>query len=120
MSITVNGKAIETDESCFLKQTGDWNEAVAEVLAKEHEQAGRRRLNETAMGLVYCFREYYAEKLPDPSMNDLMSTLVKHPGQSVSDAEAYKKCLYRMFPQGPIQMLCKLAELPNPGVENQS
>jgi sulfur relay (sulfurtransferase) DsrC/TusE family protein len=34
MSITVNGKTIETDEAGFLKNPKDWNEAVAEVLAK--------------------------------------------------------------------------------------
>ncbi|MDP2028236.1 MAG: TusE/DsrC/DsvC family sulfur relay protein [Thiobacillus sp.] len=120
MSITVNGKNIETDEAGFLKNPDDWNEDVAEVLAKEHEKAGHKHLNETAMGLVYFFREYYKEKLTHPSMNDLMNTLGKQSGQSFSDAEAYKKFLYDMFPHGPVQMLCKLAGLPNPGVENQS
>lgn len=120
MSITVKGKVIETDPSGFLKNPDDWNEDVAEVLVKEHEKAGHRPLNETAMGLVYFFREYYEEKLTHPSMNDLMNTLGKQPGQSFRDAEAYKQFLYEMFPHGPVQMLSKLAGLPNPGVENES
>jgi tRNA 2-thiouridine synthesizing protein E len=119
MSIIANGKSIETDEAGFLKNPGDWNEAVAEVLAKEHEKA-HKPLNETAMGLVDFFREHYEKKQTHPSMNDLVKALGKHPGQSFHDAEAYKDFLYDMFPHGPIQMLCKLAGLPNPGVENQS
>jgi tRNA 2-thiouridine synthesizing protein E len=120
MSITVNGKTIATDEAGFLKNPDDWNEAVAEVLAKEHEKAGHKPLNETAMGLVGFFREHYEEKQTHPSMNDLVNTLGKHPDQSFHDAEAYKIFLYDMFPHGPVQMLCKLAGLTNPGVENQS
>jgi TusE/DsrC/DsvC family sulfur relay protein len=119
MSVTVNGKTIETDEEGFLNNPENWNEAVAEVLAAEHEKA-HKPLNETAMGLVGYFREHYEDKLTHPSMNELVKTLGKHPGQSFHDAEAYKEFLYDMFPHGPIQMLCKLAGLPNPGVENQS
>jgi TusE/DsrC/DsvC family sulfur relay protein len=120
MSIVVNGKTIETDEAGFLKNSKDWDEAVAKALATAHEKAGHKPLNETALGLVNFFREYYEDKLTHPTMNDLVNTLGKHPGQSFSDAEEYKKFLYDMFPHGPIQMLCKLAGLPDPGVENQS
>lgn len=120
MSITINGKTLETDEAGFLKNPDNWNEEVAEALAKEHVKAGHKPLNETAMGLVYYFREYYKKNLTHPSMNDLINTLAKQPGQSFGDAEAYKDFLYGMFPHGPIQMLCKLAGLPNPGVENES
>ncbi len=120
MSITVNGKVIETDAAGFLKNPNDWDEDVSDALAKAHEEAGHKPLNETAMGLVDYCREYYEEKLTHPTMNDLLNTLGKHPDQSFSDAKAYKKFLYDMFPHGPIQMLCKLAGLPDPGVENQS
>ncbi len=119
MSITVNGKTIETDEEGFLKNPQDWNEAVASVLVKEHEKM-HKPLNETALGLVGFFRNHYEEKLTRPSMNELLNTLGKHTGRGFQDAEEYKKVLYDMFPHGPIQMLCKLAGLSNPGVENES
>lgn len=120
MGITVNDKVIDTDASGFLKNPDDWNEDVAEALVRAHEEAGHQPLHDTALGLVDFFREYYEEKLTHPSMNDLLNTLGRHPGQSFSDAKAYKQFLYDMFPHGPIQMLCKLAGLPDPGVENQS
>ena len=120
MSITVEGKALETDQAGFLKNPDDWSEDVAEVLKQEHEKAGHKPVSETAMGLVYYFREYYEKNLTHPTMNDLVNTLGKHQGKSFHDAEAYKEFLYSMFPHGPIQMLSKLAGLPNPGVENQS
>lgn len=120
MSIVVNGKTIETDEAGFLKNREDWDEAVAEALVTAHEKAGHKPLSETALGLVNYFREYYLKRHTCPTMNDLMNNLGKDAGQSFSDAQEYKTFLYDMFPHGPIQMLCKLAGLPDPGVENQS
>lgn len=120
MSIIVNGKTIATDEAGFLKNPADWNEEVSEVLASEHEKAGHKPLNETALGLIDYFREYFEEKQTHPTMHTLVNKLGKHPGQNFSDAEAYKHFLYDMFPDGPIQILCKLAGLPDPGVENNS
>lgn len=119
MSITVNGNTIETDEEGFLMNPQDWNQAVASVLVKEHEKV-HKPLNETALSLVGFFREHYEKKLTRPSMNELLHTLGQYSGRGIQDAEAYKDILYDMFPHGPVQMLCKLAGLPNPGVENES
>lgn len=119
MAINVNGTTIETDEAGFLKDPEDWNEDVARALAREHEKAGNEPLDETAKGLVYFFRQFYKERLVHPSMNELLDTL-KKPGESFSDTEKYKTRLYQLFPHGPVQALCRLAGLPNPGVENES
>lgn len=118
-TIKVNDKIIETDENGFLTNPDDWDEAVGKALIKAHESADHKPLTETALGLIGYFREFYEEKLTHPSMNELVNTLGKHSGESFSDAEEYKKFLYEMFPHGPIPMLCKLAGLPNPGVENR-
>lgn len=119
MAINVNGVDIETDEAGFLKNPEDWNEDVAKALAREHENAGNGPLDDTAKGLVLFFRQYYKDRLVHPSMNELLETL-KKPGESHSDTEKYKTRLYQMFPHGPVQALCRLAGLPNPGVENES
>jgi tRNA 2-thiouridine synthesizing protein E len=87
---------------------------------KEYEKMGLRPVDDTALGLVDYFREYYEENHTHPTMNTLVNTLGKRHGKRFSSAEAYKRFLYELFPLGPIQSLCKLAGLPDPGVENQS
>lgn len=119
MAINVKGSNIETDEAGFLKNPEDWDADVAAALARQHESEGNRPLDDTARGLVQFFRQYYQERLVHPSMNELLETL-KKPGESHGDTEKYKARLYEMFPHGPVQALCRLAGLPNPGVENES
>ncbi|MHB1352233.1 MAG: TusE/DsrC/DsvC family sulfur relay protein [Thiobacillus sp.] len=119
MALNVNGTTIETDEDGFLKNPEDWNEDVARALEREHEKAGNTPLDDTARGLVRFYRQYYKERLVHPTMNDVLETL-KKPGESHGDTEKYKTRLYQMFPHGPVQALCRLAGLPNPGVENES
>ncbi len=120
MNITVNGKTIETDRAGFLKNPYDWNDEVGDMLVKEYEKSGLRPIDDTSLGLVDYFREYYEENHTHPTMNVLVNTLGKHQKKHFSDTYAYKKFLYELFPNGPVQTLCQLAGLPDPGVENQS
>lgn len=114
MSIEVKGKVIETDEEGYLFNPDDWDEDVAEALIKQHEAAGHEPVSETARGLIAYFREYYQENKVHPTMHKLVLTLGKHHDQRFHEQEAYKKFLYKLFPHGPVRMLCKLAGLPNP------
>ncbi len=120
MSLEVNGKCIETDNEGHLIDPSNWDTDVMKALIKQHENDGHRPLSETAIGLVHYFREYFDKNQKAPRMNEIINDLGRHPGESFSDAEEYKKFLYEMFPHGPIQKLSKLAGLPNLGNENES
>ncbi len=119
MNIEVNGKLIETDTEGYLLNPGDWDEDVMLALIKQHEADGHKPLSDTAIGLVEYARDYYKEHQKHPTMNKLIKELGERHKGKFSEAEEYKQFLYGMFPHGPIQKLCKLAGLHNPGNENQ-
>ncbi len=114
MSITVNGKVIETDDENYLVNPDDWNEDVAEELIKRHEADGHKPVTETGWELINSFREYYEAHQTHPSMHKLLAGRAKLEGKQFADEESYKNFLYELFPHGPVRMLCKLAGLPNP------
>ncbi len=117
MSIEVNGKTIATDEEGYLVNPEQWDEEVAEALVKQHEAAGHKKVTETGWELIRYFREYYEQHMTHPTMHKLMKDKAKLEGKHFHDEESYKAFLYELFPHGPIQMLCKLAGLPNPKEE---
>ncbi len=118
MTLTVNGKTLETDSEGFLLNPEDWDEDVMAALIAAHEAAGHKPVSETAIGLIEYVREYYDEHQKHPTMHELIKELGRHEGESFHEAEAsYKKFLYDMFPHGPVQMLAKLAGLPAPREE---
>ncbi|MFO7593072.1 MAG: TusE/DsrC/DsvC family sulfur relay protein [Pseudomonadota bacterium] len=119
MSITVNGKTIETDEEGYLLNMNDWDESTMGVLISQHEAEGHKPLNDTAIGLIGYFRDYYEQNHKHPTMHLLLKELGMREGESFDEGEKYKTFLYEMFPHGPVQKLAKLAGLPNPGNENE-
>ena len=48
------------------------------------------------------------------SMHALVKILGKHHGKRFEDVEMYRDFLYRLFPQGTVPTVCKLAGLPKP------
>jgi TusE/DsrC/DsvC family sulfur relay protein len=120
MTLTVNGKTLETDQEGYLLDRNDWDQEVMQALIAEHEAEGHKPLSETAIGLVGYVRESFEEKQTIPTMHELINELGRREGESFTEAQDFKNFLYGMFPHGPIQKLAKLAGLPNPGVENES
>ncbi|WP_456417881.1 TusE/DsrC/DsvC family sulfur relay protein [Thiolapillus sp.] len=108
--IQVNDKTIETDEEGYLLNPDDWDEAVAEAIAAQEGL----KLTDAHWGMIYYFREYYEEHMRHPSMHVFLKTLGRRHGKRYRDTGAYREFLYRLFPKGPVQMVCKLAGLPKP------
>ena len=114
MSITVQGKLIETDEEGYLLNPHDWSEEIAEAMAFQQAKQDHVKLTDTHWGLIQYFRDYYKEWKVHPTMHKLVLTLGKHHGEHFHDEKAYEQFLYDIFPHGPVQELCKLAGLPKP------
>lgn len=108
--LNVNGKTIETDEEGYLLNPDDWDEDVAEALA---EREGIE-LTDVHWGLIYYFRDFYEDHMRHPSMREFLLTLGRRHGKRYRDTDAYRDFLYKLFPDGPVQMVCKLAGLPKP------
>jgi tRNA 2-thiouridine synthesizing protein E len=108
--LQVNGETIETDEEGYLLNPDDWDESVAELIAEKEGLV----LTHAHWGMIYYFRDFHEDHMRHPSLREFLKTLGRRHGKRYRDTESYKDFLYKLFPRGPVQMVCKLAGLPKP------
>lgn len=106
MAIEINGKAIETDEEGYIINLADWNEDVANYLAKEEGV----EMSDSHWEVVNFLREYYDEYQIAPAVR----VLTKAIGKKLGTDKGNSKYLYELFPYGPAKQACKIAGLPKP------
>ncbi len=106
MAIEVGGKSVETDEEGYLINLSDWNEEIADVLAKEESID----MTENHWEVVNFLREYYDEYQIAPAVR----VLTKAIGKKLGKEKGNSKYLYELFPYGPAKQACKIAGLPKP------
>lgn len=110
MNDQTDGQPVATDEEGFLLNPEDWDECVAESIAR----CEGIDLTETHWGLINYFRTFYEDHMRHPTMHELVLTLGRHHGKHFEEAKKYREFLYELFPKGPVPTLCKLAGLPKP------
>jgi TusE/DsrC/DsvC family sulfur relay protein len=106
MAIEVNGKSIETDEEGYIINLADWDEDVAQLLAKSENVD----LTPAHWEVVNFLREYYNEYQIAPAVR----VLTKAVGKKLGEDKGNSKYLYALFPYGPAKQACKIAGLPKP------
>lgn len=106
MPLVVNGQNIETDEEGYLTNRSDWNEAVANEMAKTDNTA----LDTNHWEVINFLREYYEEYQIAPAVR----VLTKAIGKKLGPDKGNSKYLYELFPYGPAKQACKYAGLPKP------
>ncbi len=99
--ITCNQRTIEVNEEGFLLRPEEWDDKVAEILAKEEE--GLEALTDEHWTVIRYIREFYLENGNAP----MVRSLCKASGLTL-------KRIYELFPSGPAKGACKLAGLPKP------
>lgn len=97
---TLGGKTFETDEQGFLKNTNDWSEDLAPLLAKE---VAVPELTENHWKVIKFMRERYLKNGDAPSMR----TLGKESGVNTKE-------LYQLFPKGPAKLAAYIGGIPKP------
>ena len=105
-SFELNGKTYETDEEGYLTNIADWNEDVANYLAKEENID----LSQNHWEVINFLREYYTEYQIAPAIR----VLTKAIGKKLGPDKGNNKYLYELFPYGPAKQACKFAGLPKP------
>jgi tRNA 2-thiouridine synthesizing protein E len=93
-------KALSRDADGHLANKNDWNEQVAEDLAKEE---GIEKLADRHWIVINFMRKEFAEKGDAPSIRKL----TKESGVDTKE-------LYALFPKGPAKKSAKIAGLPKP------
>ncbi|HKJ77369.1 MAG TPA: TusE/DsrC/DsvC family sulfur relay protein [Gammaproteobacteria bacterium] len=105
-TIEVAGKSVEVDEEGYLTDINQWNEDIAETLAKEEGID----MTENHWEVVNFLREYYNEYQIAPAVR----VLTKAIGKKLGKEKGNSKYLYELFPYGPAKQACKIAGLPKP------
>lgn len=106
MTLEVNGKTLATDEEGYLVNLADWDEAVAQELAKSEGV----EMTDAHWEVIHFLREYYNEYQIAPAVR----VLTKAIGKKLGPEKGNSKYLYELFPYGPAKQACKIAGLPKP------
>ncbi|MGC6387537.1 sulfurtransferase TusE [Ewingella sp. S1.OA.A_B6] len=100
------GREIETDAQGYLKNSADWNEAMAPLLAEQEAIV----LTDAHWQVIRFVREFYLEFNTSPAIR----MLVKAIGQKYGEEKGNSRYLFRLFPDGPAKQATKIAGLPKP------
>ena len=100
------GNEIETDSDGYLKETTQWNEAMAEVIAAQEGIT----LAVEHWEVVRFVREFYLEFNTSPAIRMLVKAMANKFGEDKGNS----RYLYRLFPKGPAKQATKIAGLPKP------
>jgi len=105
-TIEVSGKSYETDEEGYLVNLGEWNEDVANEIAKQESI----EMSDSHWEVVNFLRKYYEEYQIAPAVR----VLTKAIGKALGPEKGNSAYLYELFPYGPAKQACKIAGLPKP------
>ncbi len=108
--IEVKGRKLELDEDGFLQNWEEWDEDVAEALAKDTRFGDPIELTEEHWEIIRFLRKYYEKYGVAPPIRQLVKAVAKELGPEKGNIEY----LYKLFPKGPAKDACRIAGLPKP------
>jgi dissimilatory sulfite reductase related protein len=100
MTQTMTPADVELDAEGFLKKPEQWNEELAEEIAREN---GVEHLTDRHWLVVRFMRDTYLSTGTAPTIR----TLGKASGVPVKE-------LYQLFPKGPAKLAAKIGGIPKP------
>ena len=104
--LILEGKEIETDNEVYLKESSQWSEPLAVVIA-ENEGIS---LSPEHWEVVRFVRDFYLEVKTSPAIRMLVKAMANKFGEEKGNS----RYLYRLFPKGPAKQATKIAGLPKP------
>ena len=106
MSLDIAGNSLRVDEEGYLVDPADWNEQVAEALARQE----RIFLSDEHWVVIRFMREYYEERHIAPDARHVMKHLAEYKGV----ASGGRNDLFVLFPYGYVKQACKIAGMRRP------
>ncbi|HAI51339.1 sulfurtransferase TusE [Atlantibacter hermannii] len=104
--LTFNDREFETDNDGYLKDSSQWSEGLAEVIAAQEGIT----LTAEHWEVVRFVRDFYLEFNTSPAIRMLVKAMAKAFGEEKGNS----RYLYRLFPKGPAKQATKIAGLPKP------
>lgn len=106
MVLKVDDRLLETTDDGFLRDAEQWDEQIAQVLAKNENIM----LSDAHWEILKFIRSYYQTFCHLPNSRMFAAAIRKQFGNDKGNS-AY---LLKLFPQGPLKFACKIAGLPKP------
>jgi len=106
MVLIVDSVGLDTSDDGFLRNAAQWNEQVAEELARLDEL----ELTPAHWEILFFIRDYYFQfqHLPNARM---FATAIR---KKLGEEKGQSRYLQKLFPKGPLKYACKVAGLPKP------
>ncbi|MYB88354.1 MAG: TusE/DsrC/DsvC family sulfur relay protein [Proteobacteria bacterium] len=105
MAINIDGKEIETTDSGFLVDIGDWSEEVASIIA---QQEGLELTDRHWDVINYLRDEFIHNNENLPNTRNMAKAMAKAWGEKKLNA----KVLYDLFPGNPSKQAGRIGGLP--------
>ncbi|MER2492267.1 TusE/DsrC/DsvC family sulfur relay protein [Catenovulum sediminis] len=105
-TIEIKNKQIPVDKHGYLANVQDWDQEIAEYMAKQENIV----LTEAHWEVINFVRNFYLEFKTSPAIR----ILVKAIGQKLGKEKGNSPYLYKLFPKGPAKQATKIAGLPKP------
>lgn len=109
-TLEVKGKELTLDEDGFLQDWEEWDEEVAEALAKDTRFGEAIEMGDEHWDMVNYLRDYFIKYGVAPPIRMLTKYAKKQWGRDKGKLEY----VYELFPQGPAKDACRIAGLPKP------
>lgn len=106
MVLTLNGQLVATTDEGFLRNSQQWNQQIAILLAEQEALV----LNDAHWEILWFIRDYYAKYQHLPNARMFVAAIRKQFGEEKGNS----RYLQKLFPQGPLKYACKIAGLPKP------
>jgi len=103
---TREGNSVRMDDEGYLVDPGDWNEPLAEALAREERIA----LSDAHWVVIRFMRAYYERHKIIPDARHVM----KHLAAVQGPHEAHRNALFVLFPYGYVKQACRIAGMRRP------
>lgn len=98
--------SVPTDEEGYLLEPDDWNEPIAEELARQENLA----LTDEHRKVLRFMRVYYGEHRVAPDAR----FVIKYLANDVGLGAAAHKRLFQLFPYGYVKQACRIAGMRRP------
>jgi tRNA 2-thiouridine synthesizing protein E len=99
-------KTIMLDKDGYLEHLEDWNEEVAQFLARQHDVM----LSEAHWEIINLIRDFHARR----GISPIMRILVKLVEVELGPDKGNSLYLLKLFPGSPARVASKIAGLPRP------
>ena len=106
MPLELQGRTLPTDDEGYLLDPSDWDEAVAEELAR-HESIA---LSGEHWAVIRFMRAYYEDHQIIPDARHVIKYLAGYLGGGSTG----RNHLFRLFPYGYVKQACRIAGMRRP------